>query len=102
MMAALVVTTASFVLVGGGVMLSHVIWTAAILLTHYAAFLYIFYKAGLQTAQYVPATLLLAGAVALKTGIAMNVELPSGGVEYVALFGATVLFLLSAKCSTIE
>ncbi|SCJ90867.1 Uncharacterised protein [uncultured Eubacterium sp.] len=101
-LAALIVTIAVFAVSGGEPAVSDVIWTAAILLAHYGVFLYVFYKAGLQTAQYVPATILLAGAVGLKTGMIVDLNLPVGGYEYGGLAAAAVLFLLSAKYSAEE
>ena len=102
MMAALVVTTASFVMVGGGLAISDVIWTAAIMLAHYAVFLYVFYKAGLMIAQYVPATVFLGGAFAIKSGVLTEFWLPSGGLTYGALLVAAAAFVLSAKYSAGE
>lgn len=92
------IAAAAFVIASGGLAFGDVMWALSITLALYSIFLYVFFQAGLQTAQYVPATVLLAGAVAVKTGIFGDFALPAG-YGYAALPAAVIVFVVSAKCS---
>ena len=96
--AALAIAAAAFVIAGGGLAFGDVMWVCAITLALYSMFLYVFFQADLQTAQYVPATVLLAGAVAMKARIFAVFALPAG-YGYAALPAAVIVFAVCAKRS---
>ncbi len=97
-MGATAIAAAAFVIAGGGLVLGDVMWALSITLALYSLFLFVFFQAGLQSAQYVPATVLLAGAVAMKTGVLGDFALPAE-YGYAALPAAVIVFVVSAKCS---
>ena len=94
--ASLVIAVSAFAIAGSGMTAADVLWTAAIAVIHYAIFLYVFFKMGLQTAQYVPCALILGAVIAFKTDFVMELAMPAG-LEYAAFVVAIVVFLFSAK-----
>lgn len=94
--ASLVIAVSAFAIAGGEMTAADVLWTAAIAVIHYAIFLYVFFKSGLQVAQYVPCALILGVVIAFKTDFIMELAMPAG-LEYAAFVAAVAVFLFSAK-----